>query len=51
MLSSFTAGNSSNGKASSTQYFVMMGATFVSMNARTCFTTASSSAGKVSASS
>ena len=51
MPSSLTAGSSSNGNASSTQYLVMIGATLVSMNARTCFTIASSSAGKVSASS
>jgi hypothetical protein len=30
------------------QYLVMMGAIFVSMKARTCFTTANSSAGSVS---
>ena len=48
MPSSFTAGSSSKGKASSTQYFVMTGATLVSMNARTRFTVASSSALKVS---
>ena len=46
ILSSLIAGKSSNGNASSTQYFVMIGATFVSMNVRTCFTTASSSGGK-----
>src|SRR5258707_9613411 len=46
ILSSLIAGNNSNGKESSTQYFVIMGATLVSMNVRTCFTTASSSAGK-----
>jgi len=38
ILSSLIAGNNSNGKESSTQYFVMIGATFVSMNVRTCFT-------------
>src|SRR6266403_2092941 len=47
ILSSLIPGNNSNGKESSTQYFVMMGWTLVSMNVRTCFTTASSSAGKV----
>jgi hypothetical protein len=50
-LSSFNAGNSSNGTESSIQYFVMIGATLVSKKARTCFTTASSSAGSVSRSS
>ena len=44
MPNSFTAGSSSKGKASSTQYLVMTGATLASMNARTRFTTASSSA-------
>src|SRR5271167_211894 len=48
MPSSFTAGSSSKGKASSTQYFVITGATLASMNARTRFTVASSSAFKVS---
>ena len=48
MPNSFTAGSSSKGNASSTQYFVMTGATLVSMNARTRFTVASSSALKVS---
>ena len=38
MFSSLNAGSSSNGKASSTQYLLMIGATLVSMNARTCFT-------------
>ena len=51
MLSSFIAGNNSNGNASSTQYFVMIGATLLSINSRTCFTTSLSSAGKVSLSS
>jgi hypothetical protein len=51
ILSSLIAGNNSNGKESSTQYFVMMGWTLVSMKVRTCFRTASSSAGKVSTSS
>ena len=50
MFSSLNAGSSSNGNASSTQYLLMIGATLVSMNARTCFRTASSSALKVSAS-
>ena len=48
MPNSFTAGSSSNGKASFTQYSVMTGATLASMNARTRFTVASSSAFKVS---
>jgi hypothetical protein len=50
MFSSLNAGSSSNGNASSFQYFVMIGATFVSMNARTCFTIASSSGCNVSTS-
>src|ERR1700730_19311346 len=51
MFGSFSAGNSSNGKASSAQYLLMIGATLCSMNTRTCFTTASSSAFSVPASS
>jgi len=38
------AGSTSNGNASSAQYFVMIGATLVSMNARTCFRISSSPA-------
>jgi hypothetical protein len=48
MFSSLKAGSSSNGKASSTQYLLITGATLVSMNARTRLTVASSSAPKVS---
>jgi len=51
MLSSLIAGNNSKGNASSTQYFVMIGATLLCMNSRTCFRTSFSSAGKVSVSS
>ena len=42
-------GSSSNGKASSTQYLLMIGATLVSMKSRTFFTIARSSAVKRSA--
>src|SRR5262249_17655594 len=51
MVSSLKAGSSSNGKASSTQYLLMMGATLVPMKARTRLRIASSSAGSVSANS
>ena len=51
MFSSLNAGSNSNGKSSAAQYLVMIGATLLSMKARTCFTTARSSGGKVSASS
>ncbi len=50
-FNSLIAGSSSNGNASSTQYLLMIGATLVSMNVRTCFRSARSSAFKVSASS
>ena len=51
MLSSLKAGTNSNGNASSIQYLLMIGATFVSMKPRICLKNASSSAFKVSASS
>src|SRR5438132_5536771 len=50
MFSSLKDGSSSKGNASSAQYLLMIGWTLVSMYVRTCFTTARSSAGKVSTS-
>src|SRR5262249_38280439 len=49
MPSSLYDGSSSNGNASSTQYLLMIGWTFVSMYARTFLTTAISSAGRSAA--
>src|ERR1043165_2387262 len=46
IFSSLNDGSSSNGNASSAQYLLMIGWTFVSMSARTFLTIASSSAGK-----
>jgi hypothetical protein len=44
MFSALKAGSSSKGKASSIQYFPMIGATLVSANSRTCLRMSCSSA-------